>query len=100
MFIALFSDNVDVTLDYLHEDRNLLARIGAVGIGALTGYILSLRKGLFKRTIYITSSGLAIAALCYPYEAKVYGKQALLASRRGFIVTYHFCNGGNFIKSF
>ncbi|XP_046586507.1 MICOS complex subunit MIC27 isoform X1 [Neodiprion lecontei] len=55
--------------EYLKEESNVLPRMGAIGIGALSGLILSLRGGAFKKTLYTTTGGLLVASLCYPKQA-------------------------------
>ncbi|XP_046735635.1 MICOS complex subunit MIC27 [Diprion similis] len=55
--------------EYLKEESNVLPRLGAIGIGALSGLILSLRGGAFKKTLYTTTGGLLVASFCYPKQA-------------------------------
>ncbi|XP_012262686.2 MICOS complex subunit MIC27 [Athalia rosae] len=55
--------------DYLREESNAAPRMGAIGIGALTGLIFGLRGGAFKKTFYTSTGALAVAAFCYPKQA-------------------------------
>jgi len=57
-------------LDYLREESNMMPRLGAVGIGGLTGLIFSLRGGKFKRLVYTSTGALSVAAVCYPKQAQ------------------------------
>ncbi|KAG7208180.1 hypothetical protein KM043_016528 [Ampulex compressa] len=57
-------------LDYLREESNILPRIGAVGIGSLSGLILGLRGGTFKRLVYSSTGAAAVGAVCYPKKAE------------------------------
>ncbi|XP_076394747.1 MICOS complex subunit 26/27 isoform X2 [Megachile rotundata] len=57
-------------VDYLQDEANLMPRIGAVGIGGLSGLILGLRGGMFKRLLYTTTGASIIGCICFPKEAK------------------------------
>ncbi|XP_031367967.1 uncharacterized protein LOC102675653 isoform X2 [Apis dorsata] len=56
--------------DYLQDQANLMPRIGAVGVGGLSGLILSLRGGIFKRLIYTTTGAAIVGCVCFPKETK------------------------------
>ncbi|KAL1140812.1 hypothetical protein AAG570_000740 [Ranatra chinensis] len=83
------------TLEFLREESNLMPRVGAIGIGGLTGYVFGLRRGPVMRAIYSTLGATAIAALCYPKETEEYSQQGLSLTKKYIIITYHFLNGGN-----
>ncbi|KAJ8679785.1 hypothetical protein QAD02_015572, partial [Eretmocerus hayati] len=59
-----------VTLDYLREETNVMPRIGAVGVGGLSGLILGLRGGKFKKLVYSTTGAITVASICYPKQAQ------------------------------
>ncbi|XP_014206979.1 MICOS complex subunit MIC27 isoform X2 [Copidosoma floridanum] len=72
-----------VTLDYLREESNVLPRIGAVGLGGLSGLILALRGGKFKKLVYTSTGALAVASICYPKQAQ-----------EGVIIAKYYVNVG------
>lgn len=74
-------------LDYLREESNVMPRMGAIGIGGLTGLILGLRGRTFKRLVYSSTGALTMGAICYPKKAE-----------EGFDMAKHYINiGYNFI---
>ncbi|XP_073985182.1 MICOS complex subunit 26/27 isoform X5 [Rhodnius prolixus] len=80
-------------LKYLREESNVAPRIGAIAVGGLSGYILALRRGIFRKLIYTSIGAGGMAALCYPREAKEYSHEALQLLKRYIIIGYHFING-------
>ncbi|XP_014489442.1 PREDICTED: MICOS complex subunit MIC27 isoform X2 [Dinoponera quadriceps] len=93
-YTGVISDSVNIgfehsrsLLDYLHEESNVMPRMGAIGIGGLTGLIFGLRGRIFKRLIYSSTGALTMAGLCYPKKAE-----------EGLDLTKHYVNVGyNFI---
>jgi len=85
--------STEMVREYLHQENNLLPRMGAMGVGALAGYILAFRKGTIKRAIYVTAGITATAAICYPEAAKQYRDVGLARSRTYLLISYHFLNG-------
>lgn len=63
-------DNFKYIIDYLQDQANFLPRVGAVGIGGLSGLILGLRGGIFKKLLYTTTGAGAVGVVCFPKEAK------------------------------
>ncbi|XP_076298645.1 MICOS complex subunit 26/27 isoform X1 [Lasioglossum baleicum] len=63
-------DNFNYIIDYLQDQANFLPRVGAVGIGGLSGLILGLRGGFFKKLLYTTTGAGAVGVVCFPKEAK------------------------------
>lgn len=82
-------EHSSLLLDYLREESNMLPRIGAVGIGGLTGLIFSLRGGKFKKIIYTTTGIVTAASICYPKEAK----DTFVASKHYINIGYNFIYG-------
>lgn len=80
---------------YLQEENNTLPKVGAIGIGALTGLIFGLRGGYIKRSLYATIGALGIGAVCYPKEASEYGQIGVIEGKKYLLVTYNFVTGGN-----
>jgi hypothetical protein len=62
--------------DFLREDGNTLARVGAIAASSLAGVALGFRGGFFRKQLYALITGGAMAALCYPREAEVYARIA------------------------
>ncbi|XP_015608937.1 MICOS complex subunit MIC27 isoform X2 [Cephus cinctus] len=80
-------EHSQLLLDYLQEESNVLPRLGAVGIGGLTGLIFGLRGGKFKKLVYSSTGALAVGAVCYPKQAQ-----------EGVELAKHYVNiGYNFI---
>ncbi|XP_034182890.1 MICOS complex subunit 26/27 isoform X3 [Osmia lignaria lignaria] len=68
--VASTVDQFRFIIDYLQDEANLMPRIGAVGIGGLSGLVLGLRGGMFKRLLYTTTGAGIIGCICFPKEAK------------------------------
>lgn len=68
-------------VDYLRDEMNVLPRVGAIGIGGLTGLMLSIRGGTFKRLVYTSTFAGAVGAACYPKKAE-----------EGFNMAKHYAN--------
>ncbi|XP_076254778.1 MICOS complex subunit 26/27 [Rhynchophorus ferrugineus] len=85
--------NVEWLVDYLRQEDNMLPKAGAIGIGVLTGLIFGLRGGFFKRTIYATTGGLGMAAICYPKEASEYTRVGITESKKYLTIAYNFAYG-------
>lgn len=81
-------------VEFLHEEKNALPRLGAVTGGLLFGYIISFRKGFIKRSLYAITCGTIAASICYPDDAKVYANKSLQSSKKYATIGYHFLNGG------
>ncbi|XP_060518328.1 MICOS complex subunit MIC27 isoform X2 [Cylas formicarius] len=86
-------DSIDAVVEFLRQEDNTLPKVGAVGIGALTGLIFGLRGGFIKRTIYATTGALGIAAICYPKEASEYSQVGLTQGKKYITVAYNFVYG-------
>ena len=79
--------------EYLNQKDNSLPRAGAITLGGLSGIILGLRGGFFKRLIYGSIGAGAIASVCYPKEAEIYAQQALVESKKYALIAYNFAYG-------
>ncbi|XP_049822957.1 MICOS complex subunit MIC27 isoform X2 [Aethina tumida] len=86
-------ENLDGLVDFLRKEENTVPRAGAIAIGALAGLILGLRGRWFKRTIYSTAGGLAMAAVCYPKEAAEYSQVGLDEAKKYVTIGYNFVQG-------
>ncbi|XP_066143212.1 MICOS complex subunit MIC27 isoform X2 [Euwallacea fornicatus] len=85
--------NIQWLVDYLRQEDNTLPKAGAIGIGALTGLILGLRGGIFKRTIYATTGILGMASVCYPKEAAEYAEISIIEGKKYLTIAYNFAYG-------
>ena len=73
----------------------MLPRIGAVGVGGLSGLILGLRGGKFKRLVYSSTGALIVASICYPKQAQ----EGTTIAKYYVNVGYNFLYGGKaFVK--
>ncbi|XP_076378159.1 MICOS complex subunit 26/27 isoform X1 [Megalopta genalis] len=82
-------DQFKYIIDYLQDEANILPRAGAVGIGGLSGLILGLRGGLFKKFFYTTTGASIVGVICFPKEAK----EALNAIEHYGQISYNFIYG-------
>lgn len=82
-----------VVVDYLQDESNLLPRVGAVGIGGLSGLVLGLRGGFIKRLLYTTTGAGIVGTICFPRETK----EALSVVEHYGNIGYNFVYGGKYI---
>ena len=82
-------ENLKFAVDYLQDEANIMPRIGAVGIGGLSGLIFSLRGGILKRLFYTTTGASIVGCICFPKEAK----QALNTVEHYGNISYNFIYG-------
>lgn len=87
-------------IDYLNEPANGIHRAGAIAVGALSGYIIGIRRGFIRRLLYTSAGGLGVASICYPKEAAVYSQQALTEAKVYATILYNFAYGGLCLISF
>lgn len=83
-----------VAFDYLNQPANGIHRTGAIAVGAISGYIIAIRRGFFRRLIYTSVGGLGVASICYPKEAELYWHQALHGGKTYATILYNFAYGG------
>nr|CAD7416060.1 unnamed protein product [Timema poppensis] len=81
------------TRHFLQEEENFLPRVGAITLGVLTGFVLGLRGGRFKRLTYSTLGGLTMASICYPREANEVTQEAIFQAKKYFTIGYNFAYG-------
>ncbi|XP_017791116.1 PREDICTED: uncharacterized protein LOC108573235, partial [Habropoda laboriosa] len=81
--------NLKFIVDYLQDEANYLPRIGAVGIGGLSGLTLGLRGGLLKRLFYTSTGAGIVGCICFPREAK----EALNTVEHYGNISYNFIYG-------
>ncbi|KOX75213.1 Apolipoprotein O-like [Melipona quadrifasciata] len=65
-----YLDNIKFAVDYLQDEANLIPRIGAVGIGGLSGLVLSLRRGIPTKLVATTAGASIVGCICFPKEAQ------------------------------
>ncbi|XP_068968918.1 MICOS complex subunit MIC27 [Bombus flavifrons] len=82
-------ENLKFAVDYLQDDVNIWPRIEAVGVGGLSGLILSLRGGILKRLFYTTTGASIVGCICFPKEVK----QALNTVEHYGNISYNFIYG-------
>lgn len=87
-------DNADGLIKYLGEEDRTAPKAGAIALGGLTGIILGLRGGLFKRGLYGTVGAGIMASICYPKEAKEYSEIAFEEGKKYATIAYNFAYGG------
>ncbi|XP_050421433.1 MICOS complex subunit Mic27 [Adelges cooleyi] len=75
-------------VDNLRQENNSTLRAGFVVGGGLTGLLLAIRKGKFKKIIYTTSGATAAFYVGYPKESEEVSKTI----KRYSLVSYHLIN--------
>lgn len=88
---------ISVAFDYLNQPANGIHRAGAIAVGAMSGYIIAIRRGFFRRLLYTSAGGLGVASICYPKEAEIYWQQALNESKTYATILYNFAYGGKLL---
>lgn len=78
----------------MNEPANGIYRTGAIAVGALSGYIIAIRRGFIRRLLYTSVGGLGVASICYPKEAEQYWQQGLVESKTYATILYNFAYGG------
>lgn len=63
-------------------------------MGALSGYILGIRRGFIRRLLYTSIAGLGVASVCYPKEAREYSQKAIDEAKTYATIVYNFAYGG------
>lgn len=96
--ISKFQWLISVIFDYLNQPTNGIHRAGAIAVGALSGYIIAIRRGFFKRLLYSSIGGLGVASICYPKEAEKYAHEALSEAKTYATIFYNFAYGGKKIS--
>lgn len=92
-FLATGKAHSQFIFDYLNEPANGIHRAGAIAVGALSSYIIGIRRGFFRRLLYTSAGGLGVASICYPKEAAVYSQQALSEAKVYATILYNFAYG-------
>lgn len=83
-----------VAFDYLNQPANGIHRTAAIAVGAMSGYIIAIRRGFFRRLLYTSIGGLGVASICYPKEAEQYWQQSLNETKTYATILYNFAYGG------
>lgn len=60
----------------------------------MSGYIIAIRRGFFRRLLYTSIGGLGVASICYPKEAEQYWQQSLNETKTYATILYNFAYGG------
>lgn len=85
---------LSVAFDYLNQPAHGIHRTAAIAVGALSGYIIAIRRGFFRRLLYASAGGLGVASICYPKEAEQYWQQTLNETKTYATILYNFAYGG------
>lgn len=92
-FVSKGIEHSQFVFDYLNEPANGPYRAGAIAVGALSGYIIGIRRGFIRRLLYTSIGGLGVASICYPKEAEQYSQQALSEAKTYATILYNFAYG-------
>lgn len=97
--LQLISATVDfpAMFTYLSEECDETTRMGAVGIGAVTGFILGIRGGMIRRLFYSGVGAYGMSAACYPKQTVGYTQVGIAESRKYATIAYNFAFGGEFL---
>ncbi|RZF35022.1 hypothetical protein LSTR_LSTR013039 [Laodelphax striatellus] len=85
--------HTEASLEMLRAEENAMIRYGAIGGSGFVGLLLSIRKGKFKKLLYMSTASMAMASLCYPAEAAEYSSEAARLAKRYANIAYHFAVG-------
>lgn len=80
----------------MRDEDNYVQRYGAIAAGGVVGYVVALRRGMFRRLIYSLTGASAVTAVCYPDQAEEYSSEGFHQTKRYVVIAYHFVNGGKF----
>lgn len=83
----------------MNQPANGIHRTAAIAVGAVSGYIIAIRRGFFRRLLYTSIGGLGVASICYPKEAEQYWQQTLNETKTYATILYNFAYGGMAIRS-
>lgn len=87
---------ISALITYLSEESDDKTRMGVIGIGALTGYLLGLRGGILRRLFYSGVVATGMSAICYPNETYAFSQSTIEESKKFVKIAYNFIYGGNF----
>lgn len=62
------------TYDFITDEDNTLPRAAAITVGGLTGLLLGVRGGIFKKVFYSGTGMAIVAAVCYPKQFADYSQ--------------------------
>lgn len=101
LILFIWYSTHSVAFDYLNQPANGIHRTAAIAVGAVSGYIIAIRRGFFRRLLYTSIGGLGVASICYPKEAEKYWQQSLNETKTYATILYNFAYGGMhfFIRS-
>lgn len=79
--------------DYLSREENHIPRAGAVVLGAMSGIIMGIRGGIFRKAFYgLIGTGI-MGSICYPKETEEITQVALGEAKKGVSVAVNFAYG-------
>lgn len=81
-------------MNILAEEESSVPKYGAIAIGGVAGYILGLRRGMFRRLLYASVGATGMASICYPKEAAVYYELGAVEAKKYTTIAYNFAFGG------
>lgn len=79
--------------DYLNEKDNTIPRVGAIAVGGMAGAIFGIRRGFFRKLIYMSIGSGTMASICYPREAEMYAQHGLVEAKKYAKIGYNFVYG-------
>lgn len=79
--------------DYLNREENHIPRAGAVILGGMSGIIMGIRGGIFRKLVYGLIGTGAMGSVCYPKETEQITQRALVEAKKGVNVAVNFAYG-------
>lgn len=79
--------------DYLSKEENSIPRAGAVVLGGMTGVIMGIRGGVFRKLFYGLIGTGVMGSICYPKEAEEVAQAGLVEARKAANVAINFAYG-------
>lgn len=79
--------------EYLNREENRIPRAGAVILGGMSGIIMGIRGGIFRKAFYgLIGTGI-MGSICYPKETEEIAQVALGEAKKGVTVAVNFAYG-------
>lgn len=79
--------------DYLNREENHIPRAGAVILGGMSGIIMGIRGGIFRKLFYGMIGTGVMGSICYPKETEEIAQVALVEAKKGVNVAVNFAYG-------
>ncbi|KAK0405136.1 hypothetical protein QR680_017815 [Steinernema hermaphroditum] len=73
------------TEQYLRSEWTVLPKAAAITVGGMAGFVLGLKHGAFRRTLYTATGLTTMAAFCYPNETVDFARTGVAHSQQAWL---------------